>query len=91
MTLKNTAVKLDAKVVAIVHPTRLALTGSNVRPSLYHLLEVLGKEKVLGRIDGGVRDFRKISCQLISDAQRLALRISNPTGWQPASRVRQAA
>jgi glutamyl-tRNA synthetase len=51
MTLKNTAVKLDAKVVAIVHPTCLALTGSNVGPSLYHLLEVLGKEKVLGRID----------------------------------------
>jgi len=51
MTLKNTAVKLGAKVGAIVHSTRLALTGSNVGPSLYHLLEVLGKEKVLGRID----------------------------------------
>jgi hypothetical protein len=45
MTLKNTAVKLDAEVGAIVHPTRLALTGSNVGPSLYHLLEVLGNRK----------------------------------------------
>jgi glutamyl/glutaminyl-tRNA synthetase len=34
-----------------VHPTRLAVTGSNAGPSLYHLLEVLGKEKVLARID----------------------------------------
>ena len=51
MTLKNTAAKLGAKVGAIVHPARLAVTGSNVGPSLYHLLEVLGKEKVLGRID----------------------------------------
>ena len=57
MTLKNTAVKLGAKVVAIVQPTRLAFTGSNVGPSLYHLLEVLGKEKVLGRIDRALATF----------------------------------
>jgi len=50
-TLKSTASKLGVKVGAIVHPTRLAVTGSNVGPSLYHLLEVLGKEKVLARID----------------------------------------
>ena len=49
-TLKSTASKLGGKVGAIVHPTRLAVTGSNVGPSLYHLLEVLGKEKVLARI-----------------------------------------
>jgi glutamyl-tRNA synthetase len=50
-TLKATASKLGVKVGAIVHPTRLAVTGSSVGPSLYHLLEVLGKEKVLARID----------------------------------------
>lgn len=49
--LKNTAAKLGSKVGAIVHPTRLAVTGSNVGPSLYHLLEVLGKEKVVARLD----------------------------------------
>jgi glutamyl-tRNA synthetase len=50
-TLKSTAGKLGVKVGGIVHPTRLAVTGSNVGPSLYHLLEVLGKEKVVARID----------------------------------------
>src|SRR5438034_5805752 len=50
-TLKTTAANLGVKVGAIVHPTRLAVTGSNIGPSLYHLLEVLGKEKVLTRID----------------------------------------
>lgn len=50
-TLKSTASKLGVKVGAIVHPTRLAVTGSNVGPSLYHLLEVLGKKKVVARID----------------------------------------
>ncbi len=50
-TLKTTAANLGVKIGAIVHPTRLAVTGGNVGPSLYHLLEVLGKEKVLTRID----------------------------------------
>src|SRR5207249_2745814 len=49
--LKSTASQLGVKVGAIVHPTRLAATGSNVGPSLYHLLEVLGKDKVVARID----------------------------------------
>ena len=49
--LKTAAARLGIKFGAIVHPTRLAATGSNVGPSLYHLLEVLGKEKVLARID----------------------------------------
>jgi glutamyl-tRNA synthetase len=50
-TLKATATNLGVRVGRIVHPTRLAVTGSNVGPSLYHLLEVLGKDKVLARID----------------------------------------
>jgi glutamyl-tRNA synthetase len=50
-TLKATAATLGVKVGVLVHPTRLAVTGSNAGPSLYHLLEILGKEKVLARID----------------------------------------
>ncbi len=50
-TLKATAAQLGGKVGLLVHPTRLAATGSNAGPSLYHLLEVLGKEKVLARLD----------------------------------------
>jgi glutamyl-tRNA synthetase len=56
-TLKSTAANLGVKVGAIVHPTRLAVTGSNVGPSLYHLLEVLGKEKVVARIDRALSTF----------------------------------
>ena len=56
-TLKRTAAKLGVKVGGIVHPTRLAVTGSNVGPSLYHLLEVLGKEKVIARIDRALSIF----------------------------------
>ncbi len=43
--LKATAAQLGVKVGILVHPTRLAVTGGTAGPSLYHLLEVLGKEK----------------------------------------------
>jgi glutamyl-tRNA synthetase len=48
--LKATAVLLNVKPGALVHPTRLAVTGGSAGPSLYHLLEILGREKVLARI-----------------------------------------
>ncbi len=50
-TLRSTAANLGVKPAALIHPTRLAVTGSNAGPSLYHLLEVLGKERVLARIE----------------------------------------
>ena len=50
-TFKAAAARLGVKVGALVHPARLAVTGSNAGPSLYHLLEVLGKERVRARID----------------------------------------
>jgi glutamyl-tRNA synthetase len=49
--LKATATELGVKVGVLIHPTRLATTGHPHGPSLYHLLEVLGKEKVLARIE----------------------------------------
>jgi glutamyl-tRNA synthetase len=56
-SLRGTATKLGIKLGSIVHPTRLATTGSPVGPSLYHLLEVLGKEKALERIDRALSTF----------------------------------
>jgi glutamyl/glutaminyl-tRNA synthetase len=49
--LKATAAELGVKVGVLIHPTRLACTGNPNGPSLYHLLEVLGREKVVGRIE----------------------------------------
>jgi glutamyl-tRNA synthetase len=50
-TLKETAKALGVKAGVLVHPCRLAVTGNTAGPSLYHLLEVLGKEKVMARIE----------------------------------------
>ena len=50
-TVKNVAAELGVKIGLVVHPLRLACTGRVVGPSLYHLMEVLGSERVLSRID----------------------------------------
>ncbi|HEX3988125.1 MAG TPA: glutamate--tRNA ligase family protein [Verrucomicrobiae bacterium] len=50
-TLKAVAAELGIKAGPLVHPTRLACTGNASGPSLYHLLEILGKDKALARID----------------------------------------
>jgi glutamyl/glutaminyl-tRNA synthetase len=49
-TIKSTASELGLKPGKLIHPTRLACTGTAVGPSLYHLMEVLGREKVLERL-----------------------------------------
>jgi glutamyl-tRNA synthetase len=55
--LKATAAELGVKVGVLIHPTRLAVTGNPHGPSLYHLLEVLGKEKSLTRIERALNSF----------------------------------
>src|SRR5207253_10535559 len=50
-TLKNLAQKLGCKTGDLVHPARIAVSGRSVGPSLYHMLEVMGKERVLKRFD----------------------------------------
>jgi len=57
--LKTTAAELGLKPAALVHPTRLAVTGSNAGPSLYHLLEILGRGKVLARMDRALQAIRE--------------------------------
>ena len=42
-TLKILAQKLGCKTGDLVHPARVAVSGRSVGPSLYHMLEVMGK------------------------------------------------
>jgi glutamyl-tRNA synthetase len=49
--IKQVSADLSIKIGLVVHPTRLACTGKTVGPSLYHLMEVLGKNRVIARID----------------------------------------
>ena len=49
--LKELAAALGVKPAEFIHPARVAVSGRSVGPSLYHMLEVLGKERVLARIE----------------------------------------
>lgn len=50
-TLKATAKTLGVKPGLLVHPLRMAITGSTVGPSLYHLLEIVGRDVTLRRLE----------------------------------------
>ncbi len=52
--LKAVAAEAGTKVGPFVHPLRLACTGAASGPSLYHLLEILGREQSLARIDAAM-------------------------------------
>jgi glutamyl-tRNA synthetase len=49
--VKKVAAELGVKIGLVVHPLRLACTGRTVGPSLYHLMAVLGQERVRARLD----------------------------------------
>jgi glutamyl-tRNA synthetase len=53
-SLKETAKAAGVKNGLMVHPARFACTGKGSGPSLYHLLEVLGKDRVLARFDAAL-------------------------------------
>ena len=48
--LKALAGELGVKTGQLIHPCRLAVSGQTVGPSLYHMLEVLGRDRVLSRL-----------------------------------------
>ena len=57
---KSLAATTGQKVGALIHPARLAVSGRPVGPSLYHLLEVLGKDRVLARMERAENKFSSI-------------------------------
>ena len=47
---RTLAEELKLKPADIIHPSRVAVSGRSVGPSLFHVLEVAGKERVVSRI-----------------------------------------
>jgi len=48
--IRAQAEQSGVKVAALVHPTRMAVSGKTVGPSLWELLETLGRERVARRL-----------------------------------------
>jgi glutamyl-tRNA synthetase len=55
--LKEVAAAQGVKAAEFVHPARTAVSGKTVGPSLYHMLEVLGRDRVLERFGRAARTF----------------------------------
>ena len=50
-TVRDIASDMDLKGKQIIHPTRVSISGKKVGPSLFALMEVLGKERNIQRIN----------------------------------------
>jgi glutamyl-tRNA synthetase len=48
--LKALAGTLGVKPAEFIHPARVAVSGRSVGPSLYHMMEVLGADRVRARM-----------------------------------------
>jgi glutamyl-tRNA synthetase len=57
--LKTFAKTISCKTAELIHPARLAVSGRSFGPSLYHMLEVLGRERVLTRLERTIERFGK--------------------------------
>jgi len=51
------AAELGVGAGDLVHPVRVAMSGTSAGPSLFHMLDVMGKERVLPRIDRALKQF----------------------------------
>jgi glutamyl-tRNA synthetase len=53
--LRTLATELEIKPAELIHPARMAVSGRTVGPSVFHLLEALGRERVLRRLETAAR------------------------------------
>jgi len=53
--LRTTAESLGLKPADLIHPVRLAVSGQPGGPSLFHLLETIGRNRVLNRLNKAIR------------------------------------
>ncbi len=56
--LKTLAQESNIKAGELIHPCRVAVSGKAVGPSLYHMLAVMGRERVLRRLQRAAEKFR---------------------------------
>jgi len=55
--LRDLAEEREVGAGQLVHPVRVAVSGTSAGPSLFHMLEVLGKERVMSRIEKTLEKF----------------------------------
>jgi glutamyl-tRNA synthetase len=56
--LKTLAAEMRVKTGELIHPCRVAVSGRAAGPSLYHMLEVIGSDRVLARLRRAAKKFQ---------------------------------
>ncbi len=51
IALKHLGAEIGCKIGDLVHPARVAVSGRSIGPSLYHMMEIMGRSRVLQRMD----------------------------------------
>ncbi len=57
--VRETAEELGVSAAKLIHPIRLAITGMTFGPGLFELMEALGKDKVLSRLEKAIEWLKK--------------------------------
>lgn len=53
--MRDIAAEMGIKTSLVFHPLRVSVSGRMVGPSLFHMVEVLGKDRVLRRLDDAIK------------------------------------
>lgn len=56
---RELAAELNIPAGQLIHPTRLAVSGRTMGPGLFDILEILGRDKVVGRLDRAISWIRE--------------------------------
>ncbi len=64
-TFDRVAETLEIKRAALIHPCRLALTGTTVGPGLFELVQVLGQQETVARLRQVATDLQQESLKVI--------------------------
>jgi len=57
---RDYAEELGVKAGELIHPTRLALTGRTVSPGLFEMMEIMGKDECIERIQSAIMTIENI-------------------------------
>ena len=58
--IRNLAEKINLKAAQLIHPTRLALTGWGISPGLFEVMNLLGRDTVIRRLEKAISYLNKL-------------------------------
>jgi glutamyl-tRNA synthetase len=57
-TFKDLSILKGTKLAKLAQPVRVSLTGTTVSPGIYEVIEVLGKKRIINRLNKAIEFIR---------------------------------